>query len=126
MGKRILVADDDPVLLDVLSVALIPDGYSVQTCTSAEAATVAVQTQHWDLILLDLIGRAPHEEAYGMVERICELAGGSPILLMPTSAIAAEWAQTKTRLAGVLPKPFGLEDLLRQVGEAVDLQPQAA
>src|SRR6266581_2152306 len=110
MDKRILVADSDPVFLDVLSLALIPHGYSVHTCTGLAAIISAVQTQRWDLILMDLIGRLPHEESHGVIGRICELASDTPILVMTTSTTAAEWAECDPRLAGVLRKPFGLQD----------------
>lgn len=53
-GKKLLVVDDDPVILKALSLKLKANGYEVFTATDGAVAVNAVRTQKPDLILLDL------------------------------------------------------------------------
>ncbi len=51
--KKILIADDDPAILDVLSLFLEDVGYEVET-TDDGAMIQEAQRDHPDLMLLDL------------------------------------------------------------------------
>lgn len=51
---RILIADDDPGLLESLHNLLAIEGYPVQTASGGGAAIEALRNQHFDLLLLDL------------------------------------------------------------------------
>ena len=52
---RILVIDDSVSNLDLLSRRLTRDGHAVQVCESGEDALTLLQTEGFDLVLLDLI-----------------------------------------------------------------------
>jgi two-component system KDP operon response regulator KdpE len=52
--KKILVVDDDPVILKSLTIKLNAKGYDVMTASDGGAAVSAVRTQNPDLILLDI------------------------------------------------------------------------
>jgi CheY-like chemotaxis protein len=52
--SKILVVDDDPVILKALSSALEPRGYEVFTAVDGPAAFTVVLWEHPDLILLDI------------------------------------------------------------------------
>jgi CheY-like chemotaxis protein len=54
-GKKILVVDDDQIILKTLSIALISNGYQVFTATGGPGAVSAVNREKPDLILLDLL-----------------------------------------------------------------------
>ena len=118
MDQRVLIADDDPALQDVLEIALALNSYSPQVHGTREAVVSALRTEHWDLILLDTLGAAPGEET-SMLTSISKLAGSTPVLLMTGSTTLAEWAQSNLKLAGILVKPFELEPFLGRVAEAV-------
>ncbi len=51
---RVLIADDQPDLLDALRLLLKADGIQLETVTSPEAALAAVETGPYDLLLMDL------------------------------------------------------------------------
>ncbi|MCM3597481.1 response regulator transcription factor [Metabacillus idriensis] len=54
--SRILLVDDDNDILDLLQLTFQKEGYEkVSTCTSAEEALVKVQSEAFDLILLDVM-----------------------------------------------------------------------
>src|SRR5437773_11788864 len=52
--KKILVVDDDRVILKALSIKLNAKGYDVLTATDGSEAVTAVRTHKPDLILLDI------------------------------------------------------------------------
>jgi CheY-like chemotaxis protein len=53
-AKKILVVDDNPIILSVLSSALEPKGYEVFTAVDGPAAFTVVLREQPDLILLDI------------------------------------------------------------------------
>src|SRR5262245_2283406 len=61
--QRILIVDDNPDNIFLSRELLSSRGYDVTTATNAEAAIAAIQAQHPDLILLDVImpGRSGYE-----------------------------------------------------------------
>jgi CheY-like chemotaxis protein len=54
-GKKILVVDDDQIILKALSITLISNGYQVFTATDGPGAASIVARERPDLILLDLL-----------------------------------------------------------------------
>ncbi|HEX2059287.1 MAG TPA: sigma-54 dependent transcriptional regulator [Thermoanaerobaculia bacterium] len=54
MRPRILVADDQPDILEALRLLLKPEGYDVETATSPGAVIRAVGARQFDLVLIDL------------------------------------------------------------------------
>ena len=52
--KRILIVEDDSFLNKMLAYNLTADGYSVISALNARAATEALHTQKFDLVLLDI------------------------------------------------------------------------
>jgi two-component system cell cycle response regulator len=54
-GKKILVVDDDQIILKTLSIALISNGYQVFTAADGPGAVSVVTRERPDLILLDLL-----------------------------------------------------------------------
>ena len=120
MGKRILIADDDPVLQDVLAIALMLNGYAAQAHGSPEEVISALRTERWALVLLDPPRSTAVEDAASMLTRICQFAGRTPVLLMTGSTKLAEWARSNLKLAGILLKPFDPQPFLDQVAELVN------
>ncbi len=54
-GKKIMVVDDDQIILKTLSIALISSGYQVFTAADGPEAITVVTREKPDLILLDLL-----------------------------------------------------------------------
>lgn len=53
--KRILLTDDDHILQELIQIYLEASGYDMVTACNGREAAEAVQTQSFDLILLDLM-----------------------------------------------------------------------
>ncbi|MBW1690669.1 MAG: two-component system response regulator [Deltaproteobacteria bacterium] len=55
MPHKILVADDDILVLDALRELLVADGYEVTTATRGREALEAMERQRFDLVVLDVV-----------------------------------------------------------------------
>ena len=55
MGKKILVVDDDELVLIALETLLVPSGYDVTTASSGQDALEKLNQGTFDLLMLDII-----------------------------------------------------------------------
>jgi DNA-binding response OmpR family regulator len=53
--NRILVADDDPSVLDTIAYALGEDDFEIDTATDGEAALAAARSSEYDLLILNVM-----------------------------------------------------------------------
>lgn len=128
-GKRILVVDDNVVVLKALSMKLKSAGYDVLQATDGSAAVSAARTEHPDLIILDI--SFPPDVAHGggvswdgfriieWLHRIDE-AKTVPIIVIT----GGEPAKYKDRAfaagaVGFFQKPINNEELLARIEEVL-------
>ena len=55
MAKRILLVDDEPLMLKGLKFSLEQDGYETDSATDGEQALKMIQSNNYDLVLLDVM-----------------------------------------------------------------------
>ena len=55
MGSKVLVVDDEQDLLDLMEIILGGEGYMVVTAANGQEAVSKVESEHPDLILLDVM-----------------------------------------------------------------------
>jgi phosphoserine phosphatase RsbU/P len=82
---RVLIADDQPDLLDALRLLLKADGIQMEAVTSPEAALAAVQTRPYDLLLMDLNytgDTTSGVEGLDLLRRVQSIDGSLPIVVM--------------------------------------------
>ncbi|NEW07352.1 response regulator [Paenibacillus sp. SYP-B3998] len=79
---RILAVDDDPLNLRILYTMLSVEQYDIVTVTSGREAIARIDTEHWDLIITDIM--MPHMSGYELTRLIRERFSISelPILLL--------------------------------------------
>ena len=53
--KRILIADDEPDILEIVHYNLTKEGYHVSTAKDGEEALIKAKSQKPDLIILDIM-----------------------------------------------------------------------
>lgn len=68
MGRDILVVDNEPVILDLLTYLLSRSGYQVDQAPDATAALRKLDDQEYDAILLDM--RMPDMDGKALYEKI--------------------------------------------------------
>ena len=121
--KDILIVDDTPDNLHVLSQMLSQQGYKVRPVTNGARALTAAQTLPPDLILLDI--RMPHMDGYEVCERLKADAQTHDIPIIFISALSETQDKVKAfAIGGVdyVTKPFQLEEVLARVETHITLR----
>jgi DNA-binding response OmpR family regulator len=108
--KRILVAEDDPLVAHTIRMALVVDGYTVQMAQDGEQALAMFKDGDYDLVITDF--RMAKMDGLELAEAIKKLSPAKPIIL-----ITAFLEAIKTSMGNVsnvdllLGKPFSVRDL---------------
>lgn len=112
----ILIVDDNPTNLDVISEALINAGYKVAIATSGERALQQIERRLPDLILLDVM--MPGIDGFETCKRLKANAKTSAIPVMFMTAVADVDNKVKGLKLGAvdyITKPFQEEEVLTRV-----------
>lgn len=79
-GKRLLVVDDEPAIVDVLATSLRFLGYDVAEATSGRDALTQVRQHGPDLVLLDVM--LPDLDGFEVVRRLRASGGRVPVVFL--------------------------------------------
>ena len=115
--NRILVVDDDPYVLESISLLLGRYGYEAVACGDAKEALSKFMTERIDVVLTDI--RMPHVSGIELLEKIHAHHAETPVILMTgycdlTIAIAA----IKRHAFDFVVKPYTPDDLIHTVEKA--------
>ena len=113
---KILIVDDTPFNLKLLSAILKPEGYHVRQANSGEAALRVVQIEKPDLILLDI--NMPEIDGYEVCKQFKTIPQVRDVPVIFISALDDVLNQVKAfEVGGVdyLTKPFRLQEVLASV-----------
>src|SRR6478672_6205458 len=116
---NILIVDDTPANLNVLSTILTQQGYKVRPANNGEAALVVAQRATPDLILLDI--RMPGMNGFEVCRRLKEIDQTRDIPVIFISALDEVLDKVEAfEVGGVdyITKPFQILELLAASGEA--------
>jgi len=115
-GERILVVDDDESIRQIVSIFLTDEGYDVVTVANGQVALDIVYEYQPHIILLDL--RMPVMDGWQFVRCYRAATGPHAPIIAFVAALHAEEERDQIGAAGLLAKPFDLEDLLSAVEDA--------
>jgi DNA-binding response OmpR family regulator len=118
MGKKILIADDEPNIVVSLEFLMRQQGYAVKVAASGEEALNAVSGFAPDLILLDVM--MPQMSGYDLCQRVRENPAWHAIKIIMLSAKGRDIEVTKGMAVGAdayVTKPFSTKDLIAKVRE---------
>jgi DNA-binding response OmpR family regulator len=116
MGKKILIADDEPNIVVSLEFLMRQKGYQVKVVTNGEEALQAVGEFGPDLILLDVM--MPRLSGYDVCQKVRENPGWAGIRIIMLSAKGRDVEVNKGLAVGAdayVTKPFSTKDLIEQV-----------
>lgn len=120
-NTRILVLEDDPDMLDLLSQVLEDHGYQVTPVSRAEDAVQAVREIEFDLIVADI--RMEGMSGLDAVEQSREHRPDIGSLIVSGYATPENTARAMSLQSGkILAKPFSLQDFLARVQEQLALR----
>lgn len=114
--KRILVADDDPDLLDLLKMDLGFQGYEVLAAANGKDALQIAMTEKLDLVLLDVM--MPYIDGYHVAYELTNKLGAkAPRIMIMTSrdTVKEKGIALMSGAAEVLQKPFEMAKLHERI-----------
>ncbi|MEI7528167.1 MAG: response regulator transcription factor [Elusimicrobiota bacterium] len=118
--KRILIADDDPDICDLLESYFRKAGYAVTITVNGKEALQKAEAEKFDLVLLDVM--MPYIDGYHVASEISSRGGADApkIVIMTSRDIASE--RGIIQLSGAcdaLQKPFTLQELGAKIKTAL-------
>jgi len=121
---RLLVVDDEPNIVELLSMSLRFAGFEVATATNGRDAVGVAHTFRPDLVLLDVM--LPDMDGFDVIRRLRGEGARAPVLFL-TARDATEDKVTGLTLGGddYVTKPFSLEEVIARI-RAVLRRAQAA
>ncbi len=116
MGKRVLLIEDEPNIIEAISFILTRDGWTVHTHEDGETAAERVRSRPPDLVILDVM--LPGRSGYDILR---DLRGAEDTRALPVMMLTAR-GQTKDREMAMelgathfMTKPFSNAEILENV-----------
>lgn len=114
MSSRILVVEDEARIADFLLRGLTEEGYAVEHAADGQAAWLKLQTDTWDLVLLDWW--LPVEDGLQILRRFRQKNRSTPVLFLTArDAVTERVTGLDAGADDYLTKPFAFEELLARV-----------
>lgn len=117
MGRRVLIVDDEPYILRILSYKLRREGFITFEATCAEEVDAILAEHPVDLVLLDVALATP-TTGFDLAQRLRddERYHTLPIIMLTARGFAADVLRGREVGAdGYITKPFSTEDVIHRV-----------
>ena len=123
----VLIADDDPDILELVSLTLERDGYEVARARNGEEALRIASERQVHLAVLDLM--MPGIDGYEVTRRLRDADGDGRLPILVLSAFAEDRQAALALEAGAdayMRKPFSPRELLAKAGSLIlDRRPRS-
>jgi two-component system OmpR family response regulator len=111
---RVLVVDDEPNIVDVVSMALRHNGFDVDVASTGAGALARVRDWRPHVLVLDVM--LPDIDGFEVARRLSDEHSGVPILFLTARDATADKVRGLTTGGGdYVTKPFSLEELMARV-----------
>ncbi len=116
---KILIVDDDRNILEVMKMGLEAEGYRVATALDEKQATGIVQSNVFDLAILDL--KLSSQDGIALMQRFHLINPDMPIIILTAYGTIESAVNAMKRGAySYLTKPFDHRELLVHIGNALE------
>jgi len=123
--NKILIVDDDPSLLRLLSIRLTAAGYEVESAANAKIALGILKSFLPQLVISDL--KMDGMDGMALFEQVRQQHPNMPVIIMTAHGTIPDAINaTKQGVFSFLTKPFESKELLETVQQAIRLQPTDA
>jgi two-component system alkaline phosphatase synthesis response regulator PhoP len=115
-GKKILIADDEPDIVEVIQYNLVKEGYEVMTARDGDEALAKAKSGHPDLIVLDIM--MPKKNGMEVCEILRSQASFKDSLIIFLTALNDEGSHIKGLESGAddyVSKPVSPKVLISRV-----------
>ncbi|AXA89799.1 sigma 54-interacting transcriptional regulator [Massilia sp. YMA4] len=124
-GAHLLLVDDDPDLLRLLSMRLTANGYRVTAVGSAEAALARISIELPALVISDI--RLPERDGMALFQQIRSQYPALPVILLTAHGTIPDAVEaTSLGAYAYLTKPFDAKVLLERIEQALSLTAPSA
>ncbi len=120
MAQKILVIDDDDLVLVAIQELLTPMGFTVITSTSGPDALKKLSDEPFDLIILDVV--MPEMDGFEVCRRVRQIPAYAETSIMMLTARSSDEDRKRGLEVGAnlyLPKPISPSRLIAMVQEAL-------
>jgi two-component system phosphate regulon response regulator PhoB len=117
MGRRILLVDDEPYILRILSFKLRREGFLTYEAVSAEQAEELLSDNPVDLILLD-VALSTETNGFDLAEKLRAQKSTEtiPIIMLTARGLASDILRGREVGAdGYITKPFSTHEVIQRV-----------
>ena len=110
---KILIVDDEPVLLDTLRYNLAKGGYAVQTAVDGEEALMVARQESSDLIILDIM--LPKMDGFEVCRALRQRSSVPVLMLTARGEEGDKVLGLELGADDYMTKPFSMRELLARV-----------
>jgi len=115
MSKKILILDDDPDILEILSLLLVEVGYEVRMLSCGDSVFDDIKDFHPDLILMDVMLAGMDGRAICKEIKENHLTYFLPVILISGTHDLAESLHMPGAPNDFVTKPFDINHLLERI-----------
>lgn len=126
-GRKIVVADDDPIVLKFLHALLTDAGYDVTTAEDGEKALQRIREVQPAMVIMDLV--MPYHDGFEITRSLRNSPATRQIPIIILSMKDRETDVLRCFELGAddyIRKPFNALELLARVGKILDRRPAGA
>ena len=121
---RILVADDEQEICELLHETLVDEGYEVTTARDAQEAADLIRREEFDLLITDIC--MPGRDGLDLIEEVKALRPTLATIVITAHADQEKFIRAiRRRVDDFLQKPFDLEEVCRAVRAGLETRKSA-
>ena len=112
-GHRILVVDDEPYIIDVVTSALRFEGFSTDHATTGSEALDKARTGDYEMFVLDVM--LPDIEGFEVCRRLQSEHADTPVLFLTARDATSDKLEGLAQGDDYVTKPFSIDELIARI-----------
>ncbi|MBN2071785.1 MAG: response regulator [Candidatus Krumholzibacteriota bacterium] len=121
MSKSILVVDDDPNVVEIISETLNNEGYVTRSAHDGDEALMKYDRYHPDLVILDV--NLPRKDGFTVCDEIRarDVHSDVPVIMISGNSISETMLEGfKSGAQDYIKKPFSVQEVLAKIGNFLE------
>ncbi len=115
MQKKILIVDDNMLMIEVMSYILINNGYEVVAASSSTEVFDYIRANHPDLVILDAILPGMNGREICQLIKLNKTTRNLPVIMCSGDETIGEALKQNGAPDDILQKPFDINNLIEKV-----------
>jgi two-component system OmpR family response regulator len=112
--QRVLIVDDEPYIIDVVTSALRFEGFATESAATGAEALDKARTGQFDVFILDVM--LPDIEGFEVCRRLQTEHANTPVLFLTARDATVDKVTGLSRGDDYVTKPFSIDELVARVG----------